>query len=160
MRSAQGEVVRVHNSQIQATRLVPGGIRALEIELFVTDLDAGVRLVEGLARVVPRGPTQFIRPPKVIETEQLDRDLVRIMAAAAVAPGREWLADDLLPKLVRERDRDHVIVHGPVVSQVDAAAERRFAHAAQVGAAVKPGPVRPLERLRFVERRMKRVRAR
>jgi len=160
MRSVQGEIVRVHNSQILATRLVPGGLRALEIELFVTDLDAGVQIMERVASVLPRGPTQFVRPPVVVETERLDESLVRITAAAAIAPGREWLADDLLPKLARERDHDHVIVHGPVVSQVDSTAERRFAHAAQVGAAARRGPLRPLERLRFMERRMRKERAR
>jgi hypothetical protein len=156
MRSIHGEVIRVHNSQILATRVIPGGLRVLEIELFVSDLEAGLRLVERISKVVPRGPTHFVRPPVVVETEQLDMDLVRITATAALAPGRDWLADDLLPKLAHERDHEGIIVHGPVVSAIDPTAESRFARAAQMGAAVRLPPPRPLERLRFVERRMRR----
>src|SRR4051794_38758612 len=99
LRSVQGEVIRVSNSQILAVRVIPRGVRQMEIELFVTDLDAGRQIVERLARVVPVGPTHFVRPPVVTETEDLDEDLHRITASAAVAPGREWLAEELLPKL-------------------------------------------------------------
>jgi hypothetical protein len=148
LRSVQGEVIRVSNSQVLAVRVIPRGLRQLEIELFVTDLDAGRRLVERLARVVPVGPTQFVRPPVVTETEELDEGLHRITASAAVAPGREWLAEDLLPKLAHERDRDGVIVHGPVVTLVDEAAETRYARAARVGAAPPPPETNPLRRLR------------
>ena len=142
LRSVQGEVIRVSNSQVLAVRVIPRGLRQLEIELFVTDLDAGRRLIERLARVLPVGPTQFVRPPVVTETEKLDEGLHRITASAAIAPGREWLADELLPKLAQERDRDGVIVHGPVVTPVDEAAESRYARAARVGAA-PPAPGRP-----------------
>ena len=103
--------------------------------------------------LVPVGPTHFVRPPVVTETEELDEGLNRITASAAVAPGREWLADELLPKLAHERDRDHVIVHGPVVTPVDAAAESRYARAARVGAAPPPPDTSPLRRLRGAERR-------
>lgn len=153
LRSVQGEVIRVSNSQILAVRVIPRGLRQLEIELFVTDLDAGRRLIERLARVVPVGPTHFVRPPVVTETEALDEGLNRITASAAVAPGREWLAEELLPKLAHERDRDSVIVHGPVVTPVDEAAETRYARAARVGAAPPPPDSSPLRRLRGAERR-------
>jgi hypothetical protein len=74
----------------------------------------------------------------VTEAEDLDDDLHRITASAAVAPGREWLAEELLPKLAQERDRDGVIVHGPVVTPVDEAAESRYARAARLASAPPP----------------------
>jgi hypothetical protein len=153
LRSVQGEVIRVSNSQILAVRVIPRGLRQLEIELFVSDLDAGRQLVERLARVVPVGPTHFVRPPVVTETEDLDDGLHRITASAAVAPGREWLAEELLPKLAHERDGGGVIVHGPVVTPVDETAETRFARAVRVGSAGPPPDRSPFERLPFVERR-------
>src|SRR5919206_4152603 len=91
LRSVAGEVIHVQNSQVLAARLIPRGLRELEVELFVSDLEAGERLVERLSRLVPVGPTQFIRAPQVVETERLDDKLYRITASAAVAPGREWL---------------------------------------------------------------------
>ena len=138
LRSVQGEVIRVSNSQILAVRVIPRGLRQMEIELFVSDLDAGRQIVDRVARLVPVGPTHFIRPPVVTETEDLDDDLHRITASAAVAPGREWLAEELLPKLARERDVDGVIVHGPVVTPVDEAAESRYARAERLASAPRP----------------------
>jgi small-conductance mechanosensitive channel len=154
LRSLSGEVIHVQNSQVLATRVVPRGIRELEIELFVNDAEAGARLVERVARIVPVGPTQFIRPPVVVETEPLGDDLYRITASAAVAPGREWLAEDLLPKLAQERGAG-LLVHGPVVTPVDEQAASRYARAAWLGRASRQ-PGEPLQRLRKVERRLRR----
>jgi hypothetical protein len=52
----------------------------------------------------------------------------------AVVPGREWLAEDLLPALLKEMG-DELLVHGPVVSFVDEVAQRRFGRLAAVAAA-------------------------
>jgi moderate conductance mechanosensitive channel len=154
LRSVHGEVIHVQNHQVLAARLIPRGLRELEIELFVSDLEAGERLVERLGRIVPVGPTHFIRAPQVVETEQLDDDFYRITATAAVAPGREWLAEDLLPTLARERT-DGLIVHGPVVTPVDEQAANRFARAVWLGRGQRD-PQQSLRRLRAVERRLRR----
>lgn len=126
LRSVGGEIVRVHNSQILATRVQPRGAREIEIEFFVADEQAGRALVEEVARIVPSGPTRFVRAPWVEEVEQLDSDLVRIRARATVAHGREWLAETFLPDLIKERG-EGLVVHGPVVWHVDETATRRFA---------------------------------
>jgi moderate conductance mechanosensitive channel len=157
LRSVHGEIIHVQNHQVLAARLIPRGVREVEIELFVNDLEAGTRLVERLARIVPLGPTQFIRAPQVVESEKLDEDFFRITATAAVAPGREWLAEDLLPKLARERT-DGLIVHGPVVTPIDEQAATRFARAVWLGRG-KRDVQEPLHRLRAVERRLRRSRA-
>jgi small conductance mechanosensitive channel len=129
LRDVSGELVRVHNSQILAVRVLPQGTRRVEIELFVHDREAGQDLIERVARIVPTGPTSFVDPPCVRSTQQLDEDLHRITADASVAAGRLWLAEDLLPSLLRERSDDGLIVHGPVVLPVDEQAQHRFARA-------------------------------
>ena len=58
----------------------------------------------------------------------IDPDLVRISAGGFVPPGREWLAGDLIHSLLHERG-DGLVVHGPVVTEVDAAATARFERA-------------------------------
>ncbi len=156
IRSATGEVIHVANSEVKAARVIPRGYRELEIELFVNDGELGRGLVEHVVRVVPVGPTHFVRRPAVEEIERLDDDLFRIRARAAVASGREWLAEEFFPSLVKERAPEGLLIHGPVVMRVDEQANRRFARVAWRGDA--PGaragdePLRPLRRLREVER--------
>ncbi|MDX6545104.1 MAG: moderate conductance mechanosensitive channel [Gaiellales bacterium] len=129
LRSVTGETIRVHNSQILATRRLPRGVREAEIELFVNDEPAGRRLFEEVAPVVPFGSTRFVRRPAVRDSERLDEHLYRITAVAAVAHGREWLVDGFLPDLLKERAEPGLIVHGPVVMFVDEQAVSRFARA-------------------------------
>ena len=133
LRSLSGEIIRVHNSEVKAVRVLPRGYREVAIELYASDGDAARELVERVARMVPVGPTQFVRRPTLEEEEALDGELVRIKARAAVAPGREWLAEDFLPNLLKERSAEGLVVHGPVVTLVDDLATRRYARAAYTG---------------------------
>ena len=126
LRAITGEVVRVHNSQIQSVRVQPRGAREVEIEFFATSEEGGRELVAEVARLVPSGSTRLVRSPWVEEVEHLDDELVRIRARATVAHGREWLVETFLPDVMKERGED-VIVHGPVVWHVDESASREFA---------------------------------
>jgi Mechanosensitive ion channel len=137
VRNVGGDVMRVSNSEVKAVRVVPRGYRQVAIELFVTDAEAGDELVRQVGGIVPTGPTHFVRPPTVVEANRLEDDLHRIRAAAAVPVGREWLAEDLLPSLVRERAPDDLLVHGPVVMWADEHAERRFARATRTPLAAR-----------------------
>ncbi len=155
IRSATGEVIHVSNSEVKAARVIPRGYRELEIEVFVNDDERGRQMLEHVVRVLPVGPTHFVRRPTIEEVERLDDDFFRIRAHAAVASGREWLAEELLPNLVKERASD-VLVHGPVVMRVDEQAKRRFARVAWRGEAAAgtgsgPEPPRPLRHLRAAE---------
>jgi len=135
VRGIDGDVMRVPNSSIMATRVTPRGIRRFEIEIYVTDLARGTELLAEVARLVPVGPTHFTSRPEVRETEQLDDDLYRITAQAVVPPGREWLATDLLPNLLKERAADGVIRHGPVALPTDEQATSRYALVERAAAA-------------------------
>jgi hypothetical protein len=127
LRAVNGETIRVHNSQIAAARVLPRGVREVSVEMFVRDGEAGRRLVDEVARVLPTGPTHFLQPPWVASAEQLDEELVHVQARATVAPGREWLAHEFLPQVLEERAPEDLIVHGPVVMDVDEIAARRYA---------------------------------
>src|SRR6476646_1062337 len=69
LRAVTGEKIRVNNSAIYAARVLPKGVREVEIELMATDGDECRRVVEEVARIVPAGPTRFVRRPEVIEVE-------------------------------------------------------------------------------------------
>jgi len=129
LRSLTGDVIFVNNSQISAVRVLPRGVRQVSIELVVRDESEGRRLFEDAARVMPVGPTQFVRLPWIEAGDRLDDELVLLHGRAAVAPGREWLADGFLVNVMRERASEGLIVHGPVVFEIDDVANRRYARA-------------------------------
>ena len=127
LRALSGELLYVHNSQLLAARVLPRGLREVSIELFVRDEVRGKALFEQAARVMPVGPTEFVRPPWIESVQHLDADLVHMRARATLAPGREWLAHDFLPDVLKERADPDLIVHGPVVLDYDEVARLRFA---------------------------------
>ena len=129
IRSVTGETIHVPNSQVNALRVIPRGYRDVEIEFFTTQLEPGVELINHIAKIVPLGMTRFVQRPELVETETLDDNLYRINAHCAVAVGREWLANDLLPTLIKERAPDGLLVHGPVIIYRDENAQRSFSRA-------------------------------
>jgi hypothetical protein len=135
VRGAGGEVQRVHNSQVLAVKLYPRGFREAEIEVIVRDVDQARTKIEGMIPLLPVEPTRFVRAPELVECRELGAGLADVRLRASVVPGREWLAQDLLPSLLKEVLGDALLVHGPVVSFVDEVAQRRFGRLAAVAAA-------------------------
>ena len=94
--------------------------------------------VRGHRAAPARRPDQ-LRPAAVDpNVDVIDADLVRLSAGAFVPPGREWLAGDLIQSLLHERG-DGLVIHGPVVTEVDAAATARFQRATPLSRST-PGP--------------------
>jgi hypothetical protein len=133
LRSVTGEIFHVPNSSVTALRVIPRGYRDVEIEFFTSELEPGRALIEQVARIVPSGTTRFVRRPELVDSEKLDDHLYRITAHAAVAVGREWLADDLLPSLIKQRAAEGLLVHGPIVTFSDEQALRSFTRAILTG---------------------------
>jgi small-conductance mechanosensitive channel len=129
LRSLDGEVINIHNSQIPAVRVLPGGVKELDVEFVASDRDAAERLVLDVATILPEGPTTFVQRPTIHQIDDLAPGLVRLRMRAAVVPGREWLVDGFYTDLLKERADRHLIVHGPVVLSVDEGATRSFARA-------------------------------
>lgn len=135
VRGAGGEIQRVHNSQVLAVKLYPRGYREAEIELVVRDVTEARTRIEGIIPLLPVEPTRFVRTPELVECTELVGGLANVRLRAAVVPGREWLAQELLPSLLKEVLGEELLVHGPVVSFVDEVAQRRFGRLAAVAAA-------------------------
>ena len=129
LRSLDGEIVNIHNSQIPAVRVLPSGVKEFDVELVASSREAAELLVEDVARLLPEGPTTFIQRPALHQVDELAPGLVRLRMRAAVAPGREWLVNGFYTDLLKERAEKHLIVHGPVVLTVDEGAMRSFARA-------------------------------
>jgi hypothetical protein len=150
IRTIRGEIVHVPNSQVLTLRVIPRGYREVEVEFFASEPQKGQELVEEISPIVPVGSTRFLRRPEIVETESLAPDLDRITARCAVAAGREWLADDFLPTLIKERADDGLLAHGPVITFVDKRAAQTFARAA--------GKLAPLPAPAADSRRTRRLR--
>jgi len=129
LRSLDGEVINIHNSQIAAVRVLPGGVKEFDVELVASSREAAEVLVQHVGAILPEGPTTFIRRPVIHQVDDLAPGLVRLRMRAAVAPGREWLVHGFYTDLLKERADKHLIVHGPVVLTVDDKVERSFARA-------------------------------
>lgn len=129
LRSLDGEVINIHNSQIPAVRVLPGGIKEFDVELVASGREAAELLVKDVGAILPEGPTTFIQRPAIHQIDELAPGLVRLRVRAAVAPGREWLVHGFYTDLLKERAEKQLIVHGPVVLTVDESATRSFARA-------------------------------
>jgi small conductance mechanosensitive channel len=129
LRSLDGEIVNIHNSQIPAVRVLPSGFKELDVELVASNREAAELLIEEVSRLLPQGPTTFVQRPQINQVDDLAPGLVRLRMRAAVAPGREWLVNGFYTDLLKERADKHLIVHGPVVLTVDESAARSFARA-------------------------------
>jgi small conductance mechanosensitive channel len=132
LRTLDGEVIHIHNSQIPSVRVLPSGAKQLVLEVFVTDRDKGVEMVDSVASILPVGPTTFVRRPRIDQVDELSETLIRVSVRASVAPGREWLVDGFFEDLLRERAEPGLIAHGPVTLAVDESAVRSFARASAV----------------------------
>jgi moderate conductance mechanosensitive channel len=129
LRSLEGETINIHNSQIPAVRVLPGGGKELDVELVASNREAAERLITDVATILPVGPTTFVHRPQIQQIDELAPGLVRLRMRTAVAPGREWLVNGFFTDLLKERAERHLIVHGPVVLSVDERATRSFARA-------------------------------
>ena len=129
LRSLDGEVINIHNSQIPAVRVLPGGLKEFDVELVASNREAAEVLIEHVSSILPVGPTTFVQRPVIHEVDELAPGLVRLRMRTAVAPGREWLVHGFYNDLLKERADKHLIVHGPIVLTVDERAARSFARA-------------------------------
>jgi hypothetical protein len=129
LRSLSGEVIQVHNGQITAARVSPRGVKELALEIFVSKRETGERLLEDVPPILPEGPTTFLKRPWISHVEELSPVLTRIRVHTTVIPGREWMAEEFFPDLLKQRATDGLIVHGPVVFAIDERATRSFARA-------------------------------
>lgn len=129
IRGLNGEVIWLNNQNIQGVRITPKGIRTIALELFVTDLAAGEKLVSDTNKRLPAGPLLLVSPLVVVETAEVGENLWQITAIGETAPGREWLIENSATELIHALDEKRskpVIAHGPLARYADSEADKRF----------------------------------
>jgi hypothetical protein len=129
LRGLNGEIIWVNNQTIHGVRLAPQGIRTIGIEMFVTNLDAGEKLIEKTNRRLPIGPMLVISPLVITSNEKVGDDLWHLASVGETAPGREWLLEQSAINLLKELDaknKTQILAHSPLARYADSEAERRF----------------------------------
>jgi moderate conductance mechanosensitive channel len=135
LRNISGDVIWVHNQHIQGIRVTPRGVRSLAVDVFVRDVDKGVKRIEEVITTLPTGATMLASPLKITKQDKITNDLWRITITGQTAPTREWLLEDFLREALKGADKDKkqpLIVYGPLVRYADTSAEKRFGRAVHV----------------------------
>ncbi len=137
LRSLSGEVIWVHNQQIQGVHVTPRGVRTLAVDIFVRDRVKGEQAIEKVINTVPTGTMMMARPLRIKYAERWSDDLWRITVVGETPPGREWLVEKYFVNALKEIDEDkkradRLIVHEPIARYADSVADSRFKRAVRV----------------------------
>jgi len=138
IRSMSGEVIWVHNQQIQAAHVTPRGVRTMTVEVFVRDKEKGQRVIKELAKAMPVSATMLAQPLKVQKPEEWAGGLWRITVTGQTMPGREWLIENFFVNAIKEVDStvrnkmNRTFVYEPIAHYSDPVAEKKFKRAIRV----------------------------
>jgi len=137
LRSLNGEIIWIHNQQIQAVHVTPRGVRTMAVDIFVRDRVAGERAIEKIVGTVPTGTMMMARPLRIKYAERWDDELWRITVVGSMLPGREWLVERYFVNALKDIDEgvpkaERLIVHEPIARYADSEADRRFKRAVRV----------------------------
>ena len=135
LRSLNGEVVWIHNQQIQAVHVAPRGVRTFAVDVFVYDLAKGKATLQQLMKAIPSGPMMLAKPLKITSEEKWGDDLWRLTVTAQTAPGREWLVEKFFVDTIVNVDADaddrseRIFAYAPIARYADPVADKKFRRA-------------------------------
>lgn len=137
LRSLNGEIVHIHNQQIQAVHVTPRGVHTMAVDIFVRDRVEGEKAIEKVIGTVPTGTTLMARPLRIKYAERWDDELWRITVVGEMLPGREWLVEKYFVNAIKAVDEgtpksERLIVHEPIARFADSEADRRFKRTVRV----------------------------
>lgn len=135
IRSLSGEVIWVHNQQIQAAHVTPRGVRTIAVDVFVRDKEKGLSVLKELAKAVPVSTTMLAQPLRVRKPEEWGEGLWRITVIGQTTPGREWLIENFFVNAIKEVDStvrnkiNRTFVYEPIAHYADPIADKKFKRA-------------------------------
>lgn len=137
LRSLNGEIIWVHNQQIQAAHVTPHGLRTLAVDVFVRDRENGTEAIKKIISAIPKGKTMLAKPLKIVRTEEWGTNRWRITVLGQTAPGREWLIENFFVQAVIDLDHgkkgsEKLLALPPMPRYADETAERQFKRAVRV----------------------------
>ncbi len=139
LRSLAGEVVWVHNQQIQAVHVTPRGVRTLAVEVFTHDPEQGRAVLQDIITMLPSSASLLSKPIRIKGIEEWGNNLWRITVLGQTVPGREWLIEKFFVNAIKEIDEGkkdknkRVFMYEPIARYADPVAERKFKRAIRAG---------------------------
>jgi small conductance mechanosensitive channel len=127
IRSFNGDLAYVPNSQIITAFRSPRGYRRYTIEILTTDPKAAKHALEAVGGRAPQGEARFLRPPRVVEQRELGDDVWLVRGRADVAPTMEWLAEGLLVRRLTSQLSPETMLAEPIVYTLDEATLAKYA---------------------------------
>lgn len=144
IRDLNGEVIWINNQNIQAVRVATKGLRTVAIELFVSHLEDGQKLVEQTDLRLPGGRLMVVSPLRVMSANQVANTMWHITAVGQTAPGREWLLEKYAIEVLQELDSKRkvpLLKSEPIARNADTEAEKKFARAFRNASKVRVKPM-------------------
>ncbi len=138
LRSLAGEVIWVHNQQIQAVHVTPRGVRTLAVDVFTRDAEKAKTALQEILSTLPSSASLLSRQPKIKATEKWGNEMWRLTIVGQTAPGREWLIENFLVNAIKEIDEgkrkksDRLFIYDPIARYADPVAEKKFKRAIRV----------------------------
>ncbi len=137
LRSLNGEVIWIHNQQIQAAHVTPHGLRTMAVDVFVRDKEKGIEGIKKIISAIPKGKTMLAKPLRIVGIEEWGESRWRITVMGQTAPGREWLIESFFVQAVNDLDdgktgSDKLLALPPMPRYADETAERQFKRAVRV----------------------------
>ena len=134
LRSLSGEVVWIHNQQIQSVHVTPNGVRTYAVDIFTKDQERATAVLQEIIDAVPSSAALVSKPLKMGLIEEWNDGLWHIVVEGKTAPGREWLIENFFVNAVKEIDvskkkSDKIFVYEPTARYADPVAERKFKRA-------------------------------
>jgi len=135
LRSLSGEMIWVHNQQIQAVHVTPRGVRTIAVDVFTKDKDKALDTLGEITKALPVGSTMLAKPLKVRPPEEWGNGVWRITITGQTAPGREWLIEKFFVNALKDVDAlvehkaDKVFLYEPIARYADPVADKKFKRA-------------------------------
>lgn len=131
LRSLSGDVIWVHNQQIQAVHVSKNAVRTYVVDVFTRDPEIAQAAIQEVIDIVPSSTAMVRNPIKIASVKEWNSGLWHIMVQARTAPGREWLIEDFFVNAIKEIDEgkrkaQKLFVYEPTARYADPAAEKKF----------------------------------
>lgn len=132
VKGINGQTYWVANSSIQGVGVAQRGVLWIAVELFVNDAVQGEKLVGKVNELMPTGASLLAEPLGIKQIDNQADGVWRISAVGGVAPGREWIIEDMAVaafKKLDEKRKKPILIIDPFTHFDDREAEHELRRA-------------------------------
>lgn len=126
IKGINGQTYWVANSAIQGVGVAQRGILWIAVELFVNDAARVEGLISEVNNLLPTGASLMAEPLAIKQLNQQSQGVWRVSAVGGVAPGREWIIEDMAVaafKKLDEKQEHPILITDPFTHFDDREAE-------------------------------------